>query len=114
MLLLRQFMATGVFVLLAGFAGITIWKLLTGAMSLEGLLDSFDSGRRQRSPARLQLLIFTFAVAGEYFLAVLKNPSAETLPALPEGALTVLAGSQAIYLGGKVLSTYLPMFQRPK
>ena len=115
MALLRQFAAYGSLALIAGFLVIAAWKLLTGAISLDGLLDSFDDRRRrQSSPGRLQLLLFTLFVAVQYLAAVWKNPGASSLPAVPQAMLAALAGSQAVYLSGKALSTYLPLLKKLK
>jgi hypothetical protein len=112
MLLLRQlagYCAVGV---ICGFAAVVLWKLLTGSIPLVGLLTSFDGGKRSSSPARMQLLFFTLVAAGQYLVAVWKNPVAGSLPPVPQEVLMMVAGSQAVYLGGKTLSTYLPSLKK--
>lgn len=103
---LAEYAALG---LIAGFACVAAWKLLTGGISLDGLLDSFDNGGRGRSsPARLQLLFTTLVAAGQYLAAVLHNPGASSLPPVPQPLLAIVAGSHVLYLGGKALSLKKP------
>jgi hypothetical protein len=88
--------------LLAGFAGVVIVKMLRGEILLDGLLDSVDpDGTRSFSPARLQLLIITLVVAGDYVRQAVIGPQHNALPALPKELIAALGGSQAIYLGAK-------------
>ena len=98
--------------LIAGFGLVVGWKLLTGGIVTDGLLASFADGKRRSSPGRLQLLLFTIVAAVQYLSAVWRNSSAESLPAPPQELLAVLAGSQAVYLGGKAVSTWLPMIRK--
>ena len=89
-------------VLLFGFLLVVVVKILTGVVSMTGLLDSVDgSGRRVFSAARLQMLLVTLYVAVEYLRAVAANPNVNSLPTLPDWVVPALAGSQAVYLGGK-------------
>ena len=92
--------------LLAGFLGIVLWKLLTGGISLEQLLEgdardpgSADTYSTYVSGGRTQLLAATLFVAGYYVLQVFHNP--KQFPTLPAQIVGALAGSQALYLGGK-------------
>ena len=93
-------------ILLGGFFGIVLWQLLTGRMSLDQLLegdardsDSPDGYSTYASPGRTQSLLFTLFVAGYYLLHVLHDP--KQFPSLPPQLVGALAGSQALYLGGK-------------
>ena len=89
--------------LLAGFAGIIFWKILTGAMSLDYLLQADDaSGGTSFSPGRAQLLMFTIIVAMQYLLQAINNPT--KFPDVPEVWVAALGGSQAVYLIGKAQS----------
>jgi len=90
-------------ILLGGLFGIVFWKLLTGGISLSGLLDG---DRREGSdistsfsPGRVQLLMFTISSALYYLLQVIDNPS--SFPKVPDALVAVLGGSHAVYLGGK-------------
>ena len=95
-------------VLLVGFFGVVVYKLVVGEIALGGLLYSKDpDGRSTFSPARLQLLIFTVAVAARYLNQVLADPRQESLPTLPASVVIALGASHAAYLGGKVVSAYI-------
>lgn len=95
-------------VLISGFAVVILLQIVTGRISLEGLLDSKDeSGRATFSPARLQLLIFTVIVAAQYLHAVFVNPRQDSLPTLPPEVIVALGGSQIVYLGGKAFTAFI-------
>ena len=101
--------------LLVSFSVLVIWKIVTGEIPLTGLLESVNpEGRRSFSPGRAQLLVFTLFVSVRYLLAVIQNPNGDSLPDLPAELIAVLGGSQAIYAGGKALSTFFPSFTKPK
>ena len=90
-------------VLLAGFLGIVLWKILTSQIDLQGLLSGDDAaGTTSFSPGRAQLLIFTLFVALQYVLQVIHNPT--KFPQVPEFWVVALGGSQAVYLGAKARS----------
>jgi len=90
-------------VLVAGFAGIIFWKILTGTMSLDYLLQADDpSGGTSFSPGRAQLLMFTIIVAMQYLLQAINNPT--KFPDVPQLWIAALGGSQAVYLAGKAQS----------
>ena len=90
-------------VLLAGFLGIVLWKILTSKINLDGLLSGDDaSGNTSFSPGRAQLLILTLLVALQYVMQVIHNPAA--FPQIPGSWVAALGGSQAVYLGGKAQS----------
>ena len=93
-------------ILVGGFFVIVFWKLLTGRIPLDGLLegDQWDGPvlTTSSSPGRAQLLVFTIFSALYYLLQVLHNPSA--FPNVPNALLAALGGSQAAYLGGKAYS----------
>lgn len=112
MLELRHFARYGALGLIASFAGIAGWKLLAGGISLDGLLDSSSGGRARSSPARLQLLLITLVAAIQYVSTVLHDPTASSLPPVPQSMLAIVAGSQGVYLGGKALATYVPMLKK--
>jgi hypothetical protein len=119
--------------LLLGFFAIVVFKIATGKISLEWLLYTKPRTRPKPraeqgvvaepadkkapssfSPARLQLLIFTVAVALQYLHAILVNPQRDSLPDLPQGVVAALGGSQAVYLAGKAISTYIqPLHRKP-
>jgi hypothetical protein len=100
-------------VLLAGFSGIVLGKLLTGGITLSGLLEGKilvrNSSRSHYSTyfsgGRAQLLVITVISALYYLLQVIHDPS--TFPKLPEALVAVLCGSQALYLAGKAQAILL-------
>lgn len=101
-------------ILLGGFVGIVLWKLLTGSISLNGLLEgdvrdpkAFDGSGFSASPSagRTQLLVVTLFVALWYLLQVIQHP--REFPKLPGAMIGALAGSHALYLGGKAQALFL-------
>jgi hypothetical protein len=93
-------------ILLGGFFGLVLWKLLTGGISLEQLLEGdvpdpngTDGYSTYVSAGRTQSLASTLFVAGYYLLQVVHNP--KQFPTVPTELVGALAGSQALYLGGK-------------
>jgi hypothetical protein len=94
--------------LLLGLFGLVLWKIAVGEISLAGLLATKEPGGGSTfSPARLQLLIFTVVVAGNYLHAMLANPQGPSLPTLPYSVIAALGGSHAVYLGSKVMSAFI-------
>jgi len=89
-------------VLVAGFGVVTLWKLFQSA-SFAGLIRSSDG---TISPARIQMLVLTVLTALQYLLATIKDPS--HLPAVPQGLVMGIGGSQALYLGAKAWSIFGP------
>jgi len=95
-------------ILVGGCFAIVAYKLVIGEISLAGLLYSKEPGGRAAfSPARLQLLIFTAAVAARYLGEVIANPRQTSLPHLPLSVVVALGASHGVYLGGKVVSAYI-------
>ncbi len=104
-------------ILLGGFLGLVLWKLLTGGISLEQLLEgdaqdpnSADGYSTYVSGGRTQLLGATLFAAGYYLLQVIHNP--KQFPTLPTELVGALAGSQALYLGGKARALLLGRLQQ--
>jgi hypothetical protein len=98
-------------VLLAGFIGVVVWKLITGEISLGYLL--YGDARALRgvprstflSSGRTQMLTLTVFVAVYFLLQVMQDPT--KFPDVPDPLLAVLGVSHAVYLGGKAQSLYL-------
>jgi len=93
-------------ILFGGLFCVVLWKLMTGGISLNYLLDGDvrDPGSptgfsTNVSPGRIQALIVTLFVAGYYLLQVIHNP--KEFPKMPDALLGALAGSHVLYLGGK-------------
>jgi len=99
-------------ILLGGFSGVIVWRLLTREISLDCLLYGDRRDRREPSgyaaffsPGRTQLLIVTILTASYYLLQVIHDPT--TFPEIPVAWVVALGGSHAIYLGGKAQSMLL-------
>jgi hypothetical protein len=101
-------------ILFGGLFGVVLWKLFTGAIPLNGLLEgdvrdhnSFDGSGFSSSPSagRSQSLIVTLFVALWYLLQVIHNP--REFPKLSDAMIGAMAGSQAVYLGGKAQALFL-------
>ena len=95
-------------ILLGGLFGVVFWKLLTGGIPLDGLLEadvydanSSDGSGFSAAPSagRAQALLATLFVAVWYLMQVIHNPRA--FPHLPDGLVAAMAGSHGIYLIGK-------------
>jgi hypothetical protein len=98
---LIQLSCCEVLLLLAGFFVLVMIQILTGQISTRGLLyGTKGDGSQYLSPERVQLLLFTLAIAFQYLGQVLSHPQA--FPAVPESWIVVLGGSHAVYLGGKL------------
>jgi len=98
--------------LLGGFFGIVFWKVCTGGISLNGLLDGdvrdspdMDGFSSQASSGRAQSFTVVVFVALWYLLQLIHNP--REFPKLSDTLLGALAGSQALYLGGKAQGMFL-------
>jgi hypothetical protein len=97
--------------LFGGLFAVVFWKLFTGSISLDGMLEGdvrdqngSDGSGFSSSPSagRTQMLLVTLFVAMWYLLQVIHNP--REFPKLPDAMVGALAGSQAMYLGGKAKS----------
>jgi hypothetical protein len=86
-------------VLFAGFAILVFTRLLNGGISLSGLLAGDREGTF--SAGRAQLLFFTSSGAIGYLVQVLHDPAASSLPHPPAALVTLIGGSQLVYLVGK-------------
>ena len=104
-----------VVILLVGIFGIVFWKMLTGQISLHGLLEADvhdpnspdGSGLSSRASAgRVQALALTIFVALWYLFQVIHHPT--EFPRLPDALVTALGGSQGIYLGGNAYGLLIP------
>ncbi len=92
-----------IWVILAGFALVIGYQMISGHINMKGLL--IDKKTKMLSPGRIQLLIATIIFA-MYFLA---NISSEPpyFPEIPEETLWLLAASNSGYLGLKAKSLFI-------
>lgn len=97
---LAYWTARGLTLLLSAFAILVAVRMLTGEIRLRGLLRD-TTPRREFSPVRVQLLVFTLAAAGEYLAQMMHRPEDSGLPVLSGAMVQFLGASQAIYAGRK-------------
>jgi hypothetical protein len=77
--------------------------LLTGAINTRGLLRvKAPRAREELSPARVQLLLASLAVAGAWLSRVAEARDAGTLPEVPMLWLAALGASEGGYLATKL------------
>jgi hypothetical protein len=93
-----------IIVILAGFAGAVLGKIITNDIDLKYLISE-DNGNASMS--RFQFLLFTFVIAASYFLYVAEtvakiDPSKPIiLPNIPPGVLGLIGISGASYVVAK-------------
>ncbi len=86
--------------LLLTLLAVVLYQMLTGRINTRGMLNDKATGKL--SPGRVQLLFFTM-FGGLYFLfKVIDNPA--QFPEIPPEMLYLLGGSNAAYLGGKLMA----------
>lgn len=102
---LATFAQYEIWFLLAALGAVVGFQIITGRITTKGLLSDKTNGVGNFSPARLQLLMFTFGVAF-YVLGKVIASIAAGNPVFPEidpNLLVVLGGSHAFYLGAKAV-----------
>jgi hypothetical protein len=83
---------------------IVVFRLMTGAISLDGLL-AHDKSDGRGVAERLVLLLATLGFALYYASSALHAPLEglhPSLPDVPEGVVTALLGANGLYLTGKI------------
>lgn len=88
------------FLLFGGFFAVVFWKMATGSVSLDQLLET-GGPSSSSSASRAQSLAVTLFVASYYLIHVIQNP--KQFPELPGALVAMFVGSQSIYLGAKAL-----------
>lgn len=91
-------------VFVSAIALIVAFRLLSGGIKTEGLLEVTTNDGF--SPARLQLLLATFGGAGFYLLQILETAGQSQFPAVPEELLLLLGASNSGYLAAKVYTRF--------
>ena len=99
-------------ILLIGLFAVVLWKFISGEVALDQLFEGDikapehpDGYSTQVSAGRIQVFWITLGVAYYYLLQVIHDPT--HLPALPDSMVAILAGSHALYLGGKAQAIFL-------
>jgi len=100
-----------IWILLGGLTAVITYQLLTGKINTSGMLTT-KAGTRNFSPARLQLMVITLAIAAYYLFLGLSDRHAKTLPELPNEMMLLLGGSHGAYLGGKLYAMLAEKLQR--
>jgi hypothetical protein len=91
-------------ILFGGFFAVVLWKLLSRDIDLDQV---FEGDIRElngeytthTSTGRIQAFWVTIYIAYFYLVQVIHNPT--QFPTVPDSMVAVLAGSHALYLGGK-------------
>ena len=91
--------------LVTAFASVVAYQFLSGRINMRGLLsEKTASGLGSISPARVQLLLFTLAMAVYVLSQIIKL---HAFPEIETKWLLMLGGSHSIFLGAKgVLSLF--------
>lgn len=93
--------------------GVVFWKLASGSIALDQLFEgdirnsdptNAEGYTTRVSAGRVQTFWVTVLVAAYYLWQVIQNPT--ELPRLPNEMIAALAGSQALYLGGKAQAMF--------
>jgi hypothetical protein len=110
---LMMFVRYEVGLLLAALAAIVVYQILTGRINTRGLLsEKTKDGVGGVSPARVQLLLFTVAMAFYVFSQIVTSIATAApgrpgqFPTIDTKWLLILGGSHSIYLGGKGLPLF--------
>jgi hypothetical protein len=105
------FLEYGLLAWLALFAVVLAYRGLTSGRIPDIVLDRLGGSA---DPARLQALAVTIGIAGYYLSLGLNNLSQGklVLPPMPEEALSILAASLGVQLGGKVYQAHPPRASR--
>ena len=93
-------------VLLAAFAILIAYQLLTGRINTKGMFTEKKAGGGY-SPVRLQLLVLSLAGLVVYMAEVIESTDTSKLPEVPVALVAVLGGSNLVYLLGKSYSLLL-------
>lgn len=95
--------------LLTALIAVVAYQILTGRVNTRGLLsEKTENGVVAVSPARVQLLLFTLAMA---FYVLSQIAYSHQFPTIDVKWLAILGGSHSIYLGGKGLPVLLSLLK---
>ena len=99
-------------ILVGGLLAIVFWKLISGGVVLDQLFegdiqdpDAEDGFSTHMSAGRIQAFGITIYVAYSYLVQVIQDPT--HFPAISDNLIVLLAGSHALYLGGKAQAMLL-------
>lgn len=94
-------------ILIGGLFAVVLWKMLSGEIPLDQLFegDIRGSSTPYISSGRIQAFWITIYVAYYYLVQVVHDPT--QFPTVPDNMVALLAGSHALYLGGKAQAMLL-------
>lgn len=90
----------GLLLWLFAMAALLGWRILTDSRMTRGLLSERDG--RGLAPERVQALAISVSVVGMYVLSGVHELQAGRFAEASPELLSIMAGSQAVYLTGKV------------
>jgi hypothetical protein len=90
-----------------GLLAVVSLGLLTQRINARNLLHHRSrNGAVRISPERVQLLVMTLAIAGQYLWGMSESAEPAALPSLPPSWLAMLGFSHCLYLGRKARLTF--------
>lgn len=94
-------------ILIGGLFAVVLWKMLSGEIPLDQLFEGDIRGSNNSyiSSGRIQAFWVTIYVAYYYLVQVVHDPT--QFPTVPDSVVALLAGSHALYLGGKAQAMLL-------
>jgi hypothetical protein len=96
---LSNFATYEICALVAAFAAVVVYQFLTGSVNTRGLLsEKSGASLGAVSPARVQLLLFSLAIAVYVLSQVVQF---RTFPEIETKWLLILGGSHSAFLGAK-------------
>lgn len=99
MTLLVNFARYEFIILITAFTGVIVYKFLSGGIITRGLLcEKTTTGRGRVSASRVQLLLFTLAMAFYILSYVIQK---RDFPVIETKWLLMLGGSHSVFLGSK-------------
>lgn len=83
-------------------AALIIFRMLSGKIQISGFLSQSSRGSAAVLPERVIAMVITPFVAIGYAMHALQSDPSLGLPHIPETVLTLLTGTNSIYLAGKI------------
>jgi hypothetical protein len=94
---------------LFALAAIIALRMLSGKIPVQGILTTAGG---DADPERVQSLLVTAFVIGALITDLPGSVERRSLPEIPQSLLLLLAGSNSLYLGGKIARTQVATSQR--
>ena len=91
-------------IILLGFAGVILWKIIRNDIRLEGLISEPPDPENPKLPpkaslSRFQFLLFTFVIAGLYLLLCIEAGTFIEIPTNVLGLIGISGGSFVVSKG---------------